>query len=227
MVDPAPLTIRKNFMRPSHTELLNFRDAPTGWVVDSIGRRGALPHWIRPLTKVKRFVGSAITVRSRPIDNLAPYAALKFAQPGDVLVVSTDADEGASVLGDILLGMAKNAGIVAVVTDGLVRDIAGLNAVGIPVFARALSPNSPFKDGPGTVGLPITLGGISIASGDVLVGDADGVVVIPIASLTKAATKLKAIAAKEASMDKAVAEGAPYPSWLDDILVSDDVSYID
>ena len=227
MVDPPQLTIRKNFMRPSHHDLLNFRDAPTGWIVDSIGRRGALPHWVRPLTDLKRFVGSAITVGSRPNDNLAPYAALKFAQPGDVLVVTTDGDERASVLGDVLLGMAKNAGIIAVVTDGLVRDIAGLNVVGIPVFARALSPNSPFKNGPGTVGLPITLGGIFIESGDVLVGDTDGVVVVPVAEMNKAATKLKAIAAKEARMDKAVADGAPYPSWLDDILDSDAVSYID
>ena len=227
MEDPALLTIRKNFKRPSHNDLLKFRDAPTGWVVDSIGRRGALPHWVKPLTDAKRFVGSAITVRSRPIDNLAPYAALKFAQPGDVLVVSTDGDECASVLGDILLGMAKNTGIVAVVTDGLVRDIEGLNAVGIPVFARALSPNSPFKDGPGTVGLPITLGGISIKSGDVLVGDADGVVVVPAPEMGEVATRLKAMAVKEASMDQLVANGVLYPSWLDDILDSDAVSYID
>lgn len=227
MVGPTLLTIHKNFIRPSHNDLLKFRDAPTGWVVDSIDRRGALPHWVRPLTDVKRFVGSAITVRSRPIDNLAPYAALKFAQPGDVLVVSTDGDEKASVLGDILLGMAKNAGIVAVVTDGLVRDIAGLNAVGIPVFARALTPNSPFKDGPGTVGLPITLGGVCVMSGDVIVGDSDGVVAVPASEISEAARKLGIISAKEASMDEAVANGAKYPPWLDDILDSDAISYID
>ncbi|MGI9421578.1 MAG: RraA family protein [Hyphomicrobiaceae bacterium] len=221
------LTIRRDFPRPVASEIAPFQDAPTGWVVDSIGRRGALPHWIRPLTEAKRFVGSAITVRSRPIDNLAPYAALKFAKPGDVLVVATDADEVASVLGDILLGMAKNAGIVAAVTDGLVRDIAGLNAVGIPVFARALSPNSPFKDGPGTVGLPISLGNVAIESGDLLVGDTDGVVVVPRGRIAAAASELTAIAAKEARMDQAVSEGASYPAWLDDILSADTTAYVE
>lgn len=221
------LTICNKFTRPSESDILSFADAPTGWVADSIGRRGALPYWIQPLTDKKRFIGSAITAQSRPGDNLAPYAALKFAQPGDVLVVSTDGDEDVSVLGDILLGMAKNSGIAGVVTDGLVRDIAGLNAVGIPVFARALSPNSPVKDGPATVGLPITLGGVSISSGDMLVGDADGVVVVPAEKISEASARLKTIADKEAEMDKAVAAGVKYPRWIDEILESEEISYID
>ena len=74
--------------------------------------------------------------------------------------------------------MAKNQGVCALVTDGMVRDIDGLNAVGIPVFARGLSPNSPFKDGPGTIGLPISLGGVTVNAGDVVLGDQDGVVVV-------------------------------------------------
>ena len=221
------LTIRRDFPRPTSAEIAAFQDAPTGWVVDAIGRRGALPYWVRPLTEAKRFVGIAITVRSRPIDNLAPYAALKFAKPGDVLVVATDGDEVASVLGDILLGMAKNAGIVAAVTDGLVRDIAGLNEVGIPVFARALSPNSPFKDGPGTVGLPIALGDVAIEAGDLLVGDTDGVVVVPRRKIAEAASELMTISAKEAGMDQAVSNGASYPAWLDDILAGDATTYVD
>lgn len=227
MADPRKLTIRRAFERPAAAQVAPFTDAPTGWVVDALGRRGALPHWIRPLTRSQRFVGSALTVRSRPVDNLAPYAALKFARPGDVLVIATDGDEVASVLGDILLGMARNAGVVAAVTDGLVRDIAGLNQVGIPVFARALTPNSPFKDGPGSVGLPVTLGGVHIESGDLLVGDVDGVVVVPKGRMDDAAAELKAIAAKEASMDQAVAAGASYPAWLDEVLESEDVEFVD
>ena len=109
----------------------------------------------------------------------APYAALKFAQPGDVLVVAVDGNSAASVIGDVLLGMARNAGIVAAVTDGMVRDIAGIDEVGIPVFAQGLSPNSPFKDGPGEIGGAITLGGTTVRAGDLVVGDIDGVVVVP------------------------------------------------
>ena len=126
MAEPAQLTIRREFPRPSAGDISAFEKAPTGWVVDAQGRRGALPHWIRPLSQTS-FVGTALTVRTRPVDNLAPYAALKFAKPGDVLVVAVDGSETASVIGDILLGMAKNAGIVAAVTDGVVRDIEGIN----------------------------------------------------------------------------------------------------
>ena len=80
--------------------------------------------------------------------------------------------------GDVMLGMARNAGIVALVTDGMVRDIDGLDGVGIPVFARGLTPNSPFKDGPGEIGLPIAIGGVIVEAGDLIVGDQDGVVVV-------------------------------------------------
>jgi 4-hydroxy-4-methyl-2-oxoglutarate aldolase len=227
MAEPAKLTIRREFPRPSQAEIRALEHAPTGWVVDALGRRGALPHWIRPLSKQTRFVGTAMTVRTRPVDNLAPYAALKFAKPGDVLVVAVDASDTASVLGDILLGMAKNAGMVASVTDGVVRDIAGINQVGIPVFARALSPNSPFKDGPGEIGMPITLGGVAVNPGDVLVGDIDGVAVVPRAEVGAVAKELEAIAEKEKKMEAAVAAGAKYPAWLDELLEAGPVRYVD
>ena len=112
MAEPAQLAIRSKFARPSADDIAPFLKAPTGWVVDAQGRRGALPHWIRPLSRQTRFVGVAMTVRTRPVDNLAPYAALKYAKPGDVLVVAADGGCSASVIGDILLGMAKNAGMV-------------------------------------------------------------------------------------------------------------------
>ena len=173
------------------------------------------------MSTASRFVGTALTVQTRPIDNLAPYAALKYAAPRDVLIVATDGAESASVLGDILLGMAKNAGIVAAVTDGVVRDVNGINDVGIPTFARGLSPNSPFKDGPGKIGFPITIGEVVIHPGDLVVGDIDGVVVVPRNEIAAVADELAAIAAKEQSMDEVVAGGAKYPGWLDDVLAGD------
>src|SRR6185437_6515446 len=110
---------------------------------------------------------------------LAPWAALEIAKPGDVLVVATGEHLGHSVIGDVMVGLARNCGIVAVVTDGLVRDIPGIDATGLPVFARGVSPNSPWKNGPGEVGTPISLGGVIIDAGDILVGDSDGVAVVP------------------------------------------------
>ncbi|MGH6816780.1 MAG: RraA family protein, partial [Hyphomicrobiaceae bacterium] len=227
MAEPAQLTIRRDFPRPSAEQLKPFETAPTGWVVDAQGRRGALPHWIRPLSVKTRFFGPALTVRTRPVDNLAPYAALKFAKPGDILVVAVDGSDTASVIGDLMLGMARNAGIAAAVTDGVVRDIDGIDRVGIPVFARALTPNSPLKDGPGEVGVPVTLGGVAIAPGDLVVGDVDGVVVVARARIADVGAELAAIAAKEAKMEAAVKAGAKYPAWLDDILKSPRVHYLD
>ena len=95
------------------------------------------------------------------------------------MVIETGDYEFASVVGDLLLGMARNKGLVACVTDGLVRDIDGIDKVGMPVFARGLSPNSPFKDGPGEIGLSVVIGGLAIHSGDILVGDKNGVAVVP------------------------------------------------
>ena len=227
MADPATLTVRRHFPRPSPAQLEPFQSAPTGWVVDALGRRGALPHWIRPISKATRFVGAALTVRTRPVDNLAPYAALKFALPGDVLIVATDGSDSASVMGDILLGMARNAGLVAAVTDGLVRDVVGIDQAGIPTFARGLSPNSPFKDGPGEVGLPITVGGVTVDAGDLLVGDVDGVVVVPRDRIDAVGRELAAVADKEAQMERAVAEGARQPGWLDAVLGGDRVRFVD
>jgi 4-hydroxy-4-methyl-2-oxoglutarate aldolase len=168
-----------------------------------------------------------LTVRTRPIDNLAPYAALKFAKPGDVLIVAVDGSDTASVLGDILLGMARNAGIVAAVTDGVVRDIRGINEVGIPTFARGLSPNSPMKDGPGEIGFAVTLGGVVINPGDLVIGDIDGVVVVAREEVGAIGAELAAIAEKERKMEAAVAAGAKYPAWLDDVLASPRIRYAD
>jgi 4-hydroxy-4-methyl-2-oxoglutarate aldolase len=219
------LTIRRNFPRPASLDA--FKDVPTGFLVDANGRRGALDFRIRPITARKRFMGTALTVWSRARDNLAPFAAIEFARPGDVLVIATEGYTEAAVAGDVLLGFARNKGVVALVTDGVVRDIEGLEAVGIPVFAQGLTPNSPSKDGPGEIGTSVTLGGGSVASGDLIAGDENGVAVIPQARLAQVAAELAGIRAKEAAMDKAVASGATAQDWLRPLLDSDKVRYLD
>jgi 4-hydroxy-4-methyl-2-oxoglutarate aldolase len=225
--NPPVLTVRRNFPRPPEALVARFRDAPSGWVVDANGRRGALDYRIRPITRAMRFAGVALTVHSRARDNLAPYAAIAYAKPGDVLVVAADAYEEASVAGDILLGMAKNKGVVALVTDGMVRDVDGLNAVGIPVFARGLTPNSPYKDGPGTIGLPVALGGVAVDAGDLIVGDQDGLVVVARAALEAVAAALDEVKGKEAKMDELVRKGATVPPWMEQTLEEKGVRFVD
>ena len=225
--NPPALTVRRNFPRPEARLVDAFREAATGWVADANGRRGALNYRVRPLTRATHFCGVALTVRTRARDNLAPYAALAYARPGDVLVVACEAYEESSVAGDILLGMARNAGIVALVTDGMVRDIAGLDAVGIPVFARGLTPNAPHRDGPGSIGEPIALGGVIVHPGDIVVGDDNGVVVVGREAAGAVAKGLVDVIAKEAKMDAWVRDGVKVPPWMDETLAKAGVRHLD
>ena len=227
MPNAPALMVRRNFPRPPEKLVERLREVPTGWVVDANGRRGAVDYRVRALTRAMRFCGVALTVQSRPRDNLAPYAAIQYAKPGDVMLVATDNYEEASVAGDVLLGMAKNQGVCALVTDGLVRDIDGLNSVGIPVFARGLSPNSPHKDGPGKIGVPIYVGGVMVNSGDVVIGDQDGVVVVAREALESVLSALPDVKAKELKMEELVAKGAKLPPGFEQLLAERGVLYLD
>jgi 4-hydroxy-4-methyl-2-oxoglutarate aldolase len=113
------------------------------------------------------------------------------------------------------------------VTDGLVRDIAGLNAVGLPVFARGLSPNSPYKDGPGEIGAAVSIGGVIVHSGDLVVGDENGVVVVARTAAEGVAAAIREVETKEAMMDQWVKDGRTTPPWLDPILQGATVQYVD
>ena len=226
-VMPPAITIRKTFSRPNSADVAALTGVQSGYVVDARGRKGALDHHIRPLTDNSAFCGVAVTVQTRPRDNLACWTALEACKPGDVLVIACNNYEEASVIGDVFVAMAKNNGVVACVTDGMVRDIAGINEVGMPVFARGLTPNSPFKDGPGEIGLAVAIGGVTVTSGDVIVGDRDGVVVVPRGEIGAVLQELNAVREKEAKMESGVKSGQKTPPWLAEALQSKGVRYID
>jgi 4-hydroxy-4-methyl-2-oxoglutarate aldolase len=227
MAELATLAIRRDFPRPSAAQVARFKDAPSGYVVDAMGRRGALDFAIRPMTRSARFVGAALTIQTRTRDNLAPWAAIEFAKPGDVMIIAAQDSTEASVVGDLMMGIARNKGVVACVTDGLVRDVPGLDAVGLPVFARGVTPNSPFKTGPGSIGLPITIGGATVHPGDLLLADGDGVVVVPLARLDAVADELAAIRAKEAEMEARIKRGESSAPWVKSTLEKIDIVWVD
>ena len=226
MPENPALTIRSDFPRPDATLLGAFAALPTGNIVDAQDRLGALDHAIGPVTTMSRFHGAAVVVDAGPRDNLAAWAALKVVKPGDVIVIRTGDHLNAAVIGDNIVAMAKNAGVVGVVTDGVVRDVDALNDVGLPVFARGVTPNSPWKNGPGTVGLEAAVGGVTIRSGDVVVGDVDGVVRVPLESAAAVAEAARAVVAKERGMEAAWRDGAVEPDWLDAALADKGVRWI-
>ena len=221
------LTIKRNFKRTGSNQVKKFMGLPTGNICDAQGRTGAVDYRIKPVGKMSQFCGTALTVDTGPRDNLASWAALEIAKPGDILVVTTGDYTGCSVAGDIYVGMAKNAGVTAIVTDGAVRDLPGIDDVGLPVFARGISPNSPWKNGPGRVGLPIVIGGVAVKAGDIVVGDQDGVVIVAREKASEVARALQAVLAKEKQMDSAVKAGLTVPAWLKEALDTKGVEYLD
>ncbi len=222
--DPPLLTIQRYFRRPAAELVAAFAGVPTGHLVDAMGGRGCLDHSIRPLFPDNaELVGAALTCHAGPADNLALFGALDAAKPGDVMVAATDAFRQTSVTGDLLLGMARNRGIVGFVTDGMVRDIPGLLGVGLPIFCAGVTANSPARNGPGTVGLPVVLGDTRIESGDILVGDRDGVVVVPLALAERVLQLLPGIREAEHSLEAKVRAGLEIPEFIRNILSSDKV----
>ncbi|MCO5089823.1 RraA family protein [Bosea sp. (in: a-proteobacteria)] len=219
--------VRRHFERCPDEQLAVLRNASTGFVVDAQGRRGSLAHKIKPVGADSGFVGRALTVRCQPWDNLAVHAALQILRPGDVLTIATGAFEQAAVIGEKIVGMARNQGAVAIVTDGLVRDTAGIARVGIPVFAAGATANSCYKTGPGEIGFPVSLGGVVIEAGDVLVGDRDGVVCVPRRHLDQVCANLAAITAKETAMFDAIASGGPKPEAMASITAELPLRYHD
>ncbi len=226
--DPPLLTIKRNFPRPQPDELASLASVQTGYAVDAMEGRGALDHRIKPLAPVGSvLVGTAVTCHCGPADNLALFAALATARPGDILIAATDGFAGTSVTGDLLMGMARNRGLLGLVTDGLARDLAGILSVGLPVYCRGLSPNSPARSGPGSVGLPIAMGAVAIASGDVVIADNDGVVIVPRGRIKEVIGRLPAIRAAELALEAKVKGGLEIPDFIQSVLASDRVVQID
>jgi 4-hydroxy-4-methyl-2-oxoglutarate aldolase len=225
--DPPILTMRRNFPRPSAAEVKAFVNAQTGHVIDAMNGRGALDHRIKPLAPpTSTLVGVAMTCHCGQADNLALFGALAAAQPGDVLVAATDECTVTSVTGDLLMGMAKNRGLLGLVTDGVARDRAGIVGVGLPVYCMGLNPNSPVRSGPGTVGQPVSLGGVIIESGDIVIADADGVVIVPRAKAADVIAALALVRKAEADLEAKVKAGLQVPDFITSILASDQVAEI-
>ena len=219
MIEEAPLlTVRRRFNRPSPEKVAIFRGLQTGFVVDAMNGRGALDAKVKPIGGPASFCGVAVPCAAGPADNLAPFVALDVAQAGDVIICSTDGFDGTSVCGDLLLGMMKNRGVLAFVTDGVVRDVVGIREVGLPCFAAGLSPNSPVRSGPGTVGLPAVVGGVAVGPGDIVLGDEDGVVVVPFAQIDATIGRLDAVRAAEADLDAKVKAGLEVPDFIQSLI---------
>lgn len=226
--DPPLLTIKRNVERPTKSQVGILSKATTGVLVDCLGGRGALCQSIKPINAdAYRFYGVAITCDAGPADNLAVFGAMHIAQEGDVIVIATDSFMTTAVIGDLVLGMAKNSGVAAMVTDGCVRDIDGICKVGLPCFAAGVTPNSPARNGPGSAGLSVSVSGVPVSSGDVIIGDRDGVVVVPFDRVEEVISKLQSVLEAEAELDARAEAGLKMPEFASEILESDRVRWVE
>lgn len=156
-----------------------YRKVPVAVIGDAANRLQAFTAGFTSYGGRKRFAGSAFTVRVRPGDNLFVHRALDLARRGDVVVVDAGGALNSAIVGAMMSRYAKTRGIEALVIDGAIRDVAELESMDFAVVARGATPNGPYKSGPGEIGYPIAAGGLSIAAGDLIVGDRDGVLVVP------------------------------------------------
>lgn len=229
--EPPLLTIRRPVRRLSPAQIAAFQGVPAGFVVDALFGSGALSSDIALVTGDRistwHAAGPALTANCGAADIMATIAALNFIAPGDIVVSAFSGHQGCATAGDRVAGMMKNSGALGFVTDGPIRDIDGIAGVGLPVWCTGLTPASPYTMGPGTVGLPIQIGGQQIDTGDMIVGDRDGVVVVPFARVDEVIAKLDIVRELEKELDAEIAAGLQVPASMVELLAGDQVKYVD
>lgn len=214
---------------PSKDLIEAYKKLPAANVADCMGRISALSSEIRLMTAPFKgsMVGPALTVKARPGDNLMLHKALNMISEGDIVIVSNGGDRSQSLMGEIMAGYAKFKKVGGFVFDGPIRDVDALWDLGIPVYATGATPGGPFKEGPGEINTPIACGNIQVNPGDLVLGDRDGVIVIPrrdAAALLETAQKFSA--GDHAKFEAAKA-GTADRSWVEKSLESKGCEIID
>jgi regulator of RNase E activity RraA len=218
---PGPgFRIREEIERPAPEVVKGFAGFDTPAISDLMNRLYTMEPAVRALTDERLgIIGTACTVKVYPGDNLMVHKSLDVAQPGDVIVVDTSVSTSTAVLGDLISTKARHRGVAGFVVDGLIRDLPGIRELGdFPVFARGVTPIGPLHRGPGEINHPISAGGIVVHPGDLIVGDLNGVVVVPQELASTLLDRLTERTAAETSYTDAVARGDFSNDWVDAVL---------
>lgn len=165
--------------RPKKELVDSYLKLAAATVYEASGRNGSVDPVIKPIGKGLKLLGTAVTVECRAKDNLMLHKAIQVAEPGDVIVANTDGYYDAGYMGDLMAGSARARGIAGIAIDGCVRDCEEIIDMGFPVFSRGLCMRGTIKNALGTVNHPIVFGGIIVNPGDLIIGDDDGIVVVP------------------------------------------------
>jgi 4-hydroxy-4-methyl-2-oxoglutarate aldolase len=206
--------IRRNIERVPADLVAKARRFQASILADVGGRRGTLGGRIQPLSRTMKVAGPAFTVEVRPGDNLMIHAALALARPGDVIVVDGKGDLSCALTGALMAAHAHKAGIAGFVIDGAVRDTEDCARGDFPVFAAGANPNGPLKNSGGRINWPVSLAGTTVNPGDLVVGDADGVVVVPRETAAEIVGAAQAKVDAEAERMKAIGRGELAQAWV-------------
>ena len=196
------------------SELRPWRDIPTTVISDALGRVNGMDGTIQSLVPGRSFVGQALTVEPLPRSNTALHYALEVAWPGSVMVVNAHGNMASAVWGGVSTQAAISRRMAALVIDGCARDINMIQASAMPIYCRGVAPNGPNWDIGGTINGPITCGGINVAPGDIIIGDDDGVVVLPLNQRAEIIEKCKERAEERAKFLRRISDGNDsYGAW--------------
>jgi regulator of RNase E activity RraA len=194
-----------------------FRGLASSNLADAMGRFNFMDPAIQSRSGLP-LCGLAVTVSARPADNLMVHKALQVATPGDIVVVSTGGNTNSAVFGELMCTTASATRLGGIVVDGAIRDVEGITRLGFPAFSRSVSPGSCDKDGPGEINVPISCGGTVVSPGDIIVGDADGVAVVPRADAETVLELCLALMTRESKRIAEIKGGALFKAEIDDTL---------
>ena len=214
---PAGFKISKPKRKVSPDMVERFRSLPVANISDVMSRLSGTSR-LRPMHRGGWLGGPALTVRTRPGDNLMVHKAIDMAAPGDVIVVDAGGELSNAIIGEIMTTLAERRAIAGFVIDGAIRDSCAVRASGFPVFAAGIAHRGPYKDGPGEINGAISVAGMVVEAGDLIVADDDGVLCIPFPDVDAVLRDAIAKSEAEGKMMEAIRNGTLDRSWIDDAL---------
>jgi len=196
-----------------------FSKLPVANVSDTMGRLTAAGPNLRPMHASGGMAGAAVTVRSRPGDNLMLHKAIDLAVAGDVIVVDAGGDLTNALMGELMLAYAVKKGIAGFVLNCAIRDVDAFVETNLPTYAAGVTHRGPYKDGPGEINVPLSIDGMVVEPGDIVIGDSDGVLAIPLSQAEEILKNTQAKQDAEIRLLKAIAEGTNDRTWVHNALV--------
>lgn len=204
--------------RPEQSLLERYKDVATPLLSDNMNRLHGMSSALRPYHKSGKLIGPAFTVKTRPGDNLMVHKAIDLAAPGDVVVVDAGGEKSQAIIGEIMMHLAMRKGIAGFLIDGCIRDSVSFYIHNFPCYAVGVTHRGPYKEGPGEINVPVTVGKQTIQPGDIIVGDEDGVISVPLSDAEYILDLALVQKDREQAVIESIVNGTVDRTWVDNTL---------